>query len=187
MSVHDTAISDLVTAFDRPLDLLELSYQNRLRVTGRFLDGHRLHTATVIEVQNGFVLRASRSNEPWPQVVELSDRQLANMLRESIQARGESEPIPEIRDLIPTGYEDLFRAIGYELDQRVAESIVLSELPSFLALSGYEPVFGLGEPTYQQFSDAIGAEEVALILQRAVSRRGTHQHIQQYIPPNFRG
>lgn len=189
MAVHDAVVSDLATAFDQPLDLLELSYQNRLRVIGRFIDEHELHTVTLIEVAAGFVLRASRAGEPWPVVIELGDRKLTELMRDAVQARGEGDLEREARELLPTGYEDVFRALGYELDERIAESIVITELPSLFAVTGFEPLVavGVGETTYRPFSDAVGPAETQALLRNALGRRGAYQHIQQYIPPNFRG
>ncbi len=187
MPVRDTAVSDLAAAQDVSLDLLELSFQNRLRVIGRRIDQHRLHSITLIEIPDGFILRAGRSDEPWPFLFDFSNRALADMLRDSIYARGEGTTPRVSRDLVPTGYEDLMRTLGYELDQRVAEGIVITELPSLFAVSGFEPVIGVGEATFRPFSEAIGPLEADAMLWRALARRGTYQHIQSYIPPNFRG
>jgi hypothetical protein len=182
-------VSDLGSAFDQPLDLLELSYQNRLRVIGRFIDELELHSVTLIEVNGGFVLRASRAGEPWPVVIELDDRKVSELMRQAIQARGEGDQERESRELLPTGYEDTFRALGFGLDQRIAESIVVAELPSLFAVSGFEPVVtpGVGETTYRPFAEAMGPGEVTGALRLAIARRGSYQNINRYIPPNFRG
>lgn len=189
MTVEHAVVPDLTATFDQPLDLLELNYQNRLRVIGRFIDEQELHSITLIEFAEGFIIRASRAGEPWPIAVELGDRKVTELMREAIQARGEGEIEREARELLPTGYEDMLRSIGFELDQRIAESVVVSELPSLFAVTGLEPVVGnsVGEPSYRPFSEAFGPDETRLLLRTAFSRRGTHQHIQQYIPPNFRG
>lgn len=189
MAVEHAVVSDLAASVDLPIDLLELSYQNRLRVIGRFIDEAELHTITLIEVEGGFVLRASRAGEPWPLAIELSDRKISELLRRALDARGEGEIERDSRDLLPTGYEDLLRALGRELDERIAESVVITELPSLFAVCGYEPVVaaGIGETSYRPFSDALGPHETRTLLHKALGRRGTYQPIQRYIPPNFRG
>jgi hypothetical protein len=156
-------------------------------VLGRFIDERALHSLTIIEVTGGFVVRATSDGNPWPQLLEFGDRQLAGMLRQAVRARREGETPRQSRELIPTGYEDLLRALGYELDERVAENVVVAELPSMLAVSGFEPVIGFGEASFRPFSEPLGPEDVGQMLGRALARRGTFQAIQTYIPPNFRG
>lgn len=187
MAAYETYTADLAVATEIPQQLLEPSYQNRLRVIGRFIDEGAMHSLTVIEVTGGFVVRASRENDPWPQLMEFGDRQLTGMLRQAVQARGEGETPRESRELIPTGYEDLLRAIGYELDQRVAENIVLTELPSMIAVTGFEPVIGIGDASFRPFSEPLGPDDDDCMIGRAVARRGSFQNIQTYVPQNFRG
>ena len=126
-------------------------------------------------------------NAVWPDMLEFDDARTAKMLRRSQSHRGEGVTERAGRDLIPSGYEDLLRAIGYELDQRIAENVVVTELPSIIAISGFEPVLGYGESSYRPFSEPYGPTDTIDIVQRARDRRGTHRHIQTYIPPNFRG
>jgi hypothetical protein len=184
---YDTYTADLAVATEIPQQLLEPSYQNRLRVLGRFIDEGALYSLTIIEVSGGFVVRASREDDPWPNLLEFGDRQLADMLRQAVRARGEGETPRDSRDLIPTGYEDVLRALGYELDQRIAENIVISELPSLIAVSGFEPMIGIGDASFRHFSEPYGPDDVDHMLTRALARRGSFQNIQTYVPPNFRG
>lgn len=188
MAVDHAVLSDLAAA-ELPIDLLELSYQNRLRVIGRFIDESELHSITLIEVAQGFVLRASRAGEPWPIAIELGDRKISELMRRSIGARGEGEIERESRELLPTGYEDMLRALGHELDQRIAESVVITELPSLFAVTGFEPFVaaGVGETSYRPFAEVFGPDETRILLHKALGRRGSYQPIQRYIPPNFRG
>lgn len=146
-----------------------------------------MHSITLVEIPGGFVLRGSCSDDPWPVLLEFEDRKLGVMLQQAFEFRGAGRTPKEVRDLIPTGYEDLLRALGHELDERIAENVVITELPSLLAVSGFEPVLGFGESTYRPFSEPYSADDVANSLRQALSRRGTYQHIQTYIPPNFRG
>lgn len=187
MSVQSAMLSNPTLENAFPQHLVEPTYQNRLRVLGRIIDEHRLHSITLIEVPGGFVLRATRDTDPWPVLMEFGDRKIAKMLSQSLDLWGSAPVHRETRDLIPTGYEDVLRALGYELDQRIAENIVIAELPSILAVSGFEPLLGYGESTYQPFSDPLAPEDTIAMVRRAVSRRGTYRHIQTYIPPNFRG
>jgi hypothetical protein len=187
VSVQSAMLSNPTLENAFPQHLVEPTYQNRLRVLGRFIDEHRLHSITLIEIPGGFVLRGMRDSDPWPVLIEFGDRKIAKVLRKALDLRGSAPIHRETRDLIPTGYEDVLRALGFELDQRIAENIVIAELPSILVVSGFEPILGYGESSYQPFSDPLGPEDTIEIVRRAVARRGTYQHIQTYIPPNFRG
>ncbi len=170
-----------------PQHLVEPTYQNRLRVLGRHIDAERLHSITLIEIPAGFVLRATRATDPWPVLFEFDDRKLAKLLRRAPEQRGMPAPYREASYLIPDGYENMLRALGFELDQRIAENVVITELPSLLAVTGFEPVLGYGESSYRPFSDPLDPHDIVDMIQRALDRRGSYQHIQDYIPPNFRG
>ncbi len=77
------------------------------------------------------------------------------------------EPRPphrESRDLIPNGYENMLRALGFELDQRIAENVVITELPSFIAVSGFEPVLGYGEASFRPFSEPLAPPDIINML-----------------------
>jgi hypothetical protein len=170
-----------------PQHLFEPTYQNRLRVLGRFIDAEMLHSITLIEIADGFILRAMRDTNPWPLLIEFDDRKTSKMLRRAPDDRGSQPPHRESRDLIPDGYENMLRALGFELDQRIAENIVITELPSFIAFSGFEPVLGYGEASFRPFSEPLAPPDIISMLRRAIERRGSYQHIQNYVPPNFRG
>lgn len=187
MSVQSIMFSEAPGEDAFPQHLVEPTYQNRLRVMGRLIDDERLHSITLIEVAGGFVLRATREADPWPVLIELDDRKIAKMLRRAPELRGTPKPYRTSTDLIPDGYENMLRALGYELDQRIAENVVVAELPSLLAVSGFEPVLGYGEASYRPFSDPLAPSDIVEMIQRAVNRRGSYQHIQSYVPPNFRG
>ena len=187
MSVQGVMFSEAPGDDAVPQHLIEPTYQNRLRVYGRLIDDQRFHSITLIEIEGGFILRATRDEHPWPVLVELDDEKTTEMLRRGPSQRGQSRAHRESRDLIPNGYEDMLRALGYQLDQRIAENIVITELPSIIAVTGFEPVLGFGEASYRPFSDPLGPNDIFAMLQEAIGRRGTYQHIQNYIPPNFRG
>lgn len=187
MSVHGVMFSEAPGEGAFPQHLVEPTFQNRLRVLGRYIDDERLHSITLIEVSDGFLLRATRDTNPWPLLVEFDDRKISKMLRRAPELRGAPQPYRETTDLIPDGYENMLRALGFELDQRIAENIVITELPSFIAVSGFEPVLGYGEASFKPFSDPLTPSDIVELIRRAIDRRGSYQHIQSYIPPNFRG
>lgn len=187
MSVHGVMLSEAPDEGAFPQHLVEPTYQNRLRVLGRHLDEQRLHSITLIEVPEGFLVRGMQGTNPWPLLVEFDDRKISKLLRKAPELRGGPPPHRESSDLVPDGYENMLRALGYELDQRIAENIVIAELPSFLAVSGFEPVLGYGEASFRPFSDPMTPGDIVAMIQRAIDRRGSYKHIQSYIPPNFRG
>lgn len=188
MSVHGSVMfSEAPGESAFPQHLVEPTYQNRLRILGRLVDEELLHSITLIEISDGFILRATRAADPWPVLLEFDERKIAKMLRRAPEQRGQPRLHRESSNLIPDGYENMLRALGYELDQRVAENVVITELPSLLAVSGFEPILGYGEASFRPFSEPLDPQDIVELIQRALDRRGSYQHIQHYIPPNFRG
>jgi hypothetical protein len=169
-----------------PPHLMEPSLQNRLRVIGRYLDRQHLHSISLMEVAGGFIARACRVGEAAPIVVEVLDEDFPRMIGEAIAARGEGEHERTVSKLLPTGYEDFLRALGYELDQRVAENIVVTEFVSFVTVTGVEPSMNAGVAAYDRFSYALSGEEISKLLDAAFARRGTYSPLTTYIPAGTR-
>lgn len=183
---------DLGVALDAAADdalapqLLEPTYQNRLRVVGRRLDANVLHRPAIIEVDGGFIVRAHRGNRPAPILIEVFDRDFPRLIREAIKAQSEVADPPYVSSLVPTGYEDLLRAIGYELDERIAENVAVTEYPGFISVTGVELALEPGAEGYRTFSEILTRIDTRQILDEALMRRGTVEIPQVYIPPSLR-
>jgi CheY-like chemotaxis protein len=158
-----------------PRERLELTYQNRLRTIGRQLDVYGYHTATIIEVDGGFLVRAHRQRARLPQALEFPDRDFPRLVASAIHEERAEEKRIHQTELTPTGYEDLLRALGYRLDEASAEAIVITELEDQLVVAGkgYDKEgTALG---IQPFAWFLKEPDVELMLNEAFRRRGTHR------------
>ncbi len=172
---------------DVPRELLRPTYQNRLRVVGRRIDRNALHAATIVEVDGGFIVRAHQASDPAPVLMEVFDRDFPRLIREATTLRDADSEASYVSELVPTGYEDLLRALGYELDQRIAENIVLVEYPGFLSMSGFELVLKAGSEGCRPFSELLSPEDTQQVLDEAFMRRGTFEVPRTYVPLSLRG
>lgn len=159
--------------------LIEPTYQNRLRVIGRELDRQHISGITIMEVPGGFVVRA-QLHDGEPTAFEFLDSDFSQMVVNAIAARGEGETTRPATPLLPTGYEDFLRSLGYELDERVAEGVYVAEYRSFLTVGGLVPSMTAGG--YRHYSEVLGSREIREILNEAFNRRGTFQSVTHYTP-----
>jgi hypothetical protein len=152
-------------------ELLLPTYQNRLRVVGRHLDLNEYRSVSLMDVEGGILVRASSPKRHAPELLEFPDEAFLEIVRTAIQSRGSRKRVKTRSELIPTGYEDFFRALGYELDRRLAKSVTLHECQESIFLAGLEK----GDPTSHVFSSfdvMLGPDEIQLILDSAFRRRG---------------
>lgn len=168
-----------------PPQLFEPSYENRLRVVGRYLDDNELHSICLLEITDRMLVRACRGDDACPVVIEFTHHAIHSMIGDAVEARGEGESPHPATGLLPTGYEDFLRAVGFELDERVAEDIAIVEASSFIVVSGSEPQFE--SAGYRPFSDALGKDDVLQALGEAVDRRGAYETVRYYVPFSLRG
>lgn len=156
---------------DVPEPLTRPSYQNRLRVIGRQLDLYGYRAINLLEVGGGFLVRALAPTSRTPEALEFSDRDFPQLLAGAIEARGQGDRMRGKTSLLPTGYEDFLRALGYRLDQSRAEAITVSELESFLAVGGVAMIAGRGDTTVGPFQDLMRPDDIAYLLEEAFQRR----------------
>lgn len=154
-----------------PDELVQPTYQNRLRVIGRQLDLYRYHSINISEVGGGFLVRALAAGGRVPEALEFPDRDFAQSVMNAIAARGEKEHPRTITPLLPTGYEDFLRALGYHLDRRVAEAVTITELDGFIAVGGVAKAEGIGHTTIEPFQQLLRHDEIAYLLDQAFRRR----------------
>ncbi len=105
------------------------SYQNVLRAIGRYADDQGLCHIGLYEVENGFILRGFDAKDfTAVQALEIPDSELEALVVKNFTSRSKARSGGHHSTLCPTGYEDYLRAVGYELDQRSASKVSLTEL-----------------------------------------------------------
>jgi hypothetical protein len=164
------ALNPLKTKTSIPEQLFLPTYQNRLRLVGRHLDVNEFKSACILDVEGGILVRALGSRMHTPELLEFPDDAFKEMVRSAIQSRGRRKRIRTKSVILPTGYEDLLRALGYELDQRMAKSITVYETQ--------ETLFGAGlaagdnsTGSFSPFDFVLSAEDIQEMLDAAFKRR----------------
>ncbi len=154
-----------------PAGLLQLTYQNRLRVIGRQLDLYGYRTVTILEVAGGFLVRGAASGSRTPEALEFLDQDFPQLLRNAFNARGEGEHRRSTSTLLPTGYEDFLRALGHRLDTQYAEAVTVTELDSFVAVGGVVRVDATGQTGFGPLQWLLRTDDIAYLLDEAFRRR----------------
>jgi DNA-binding response OmpR family regulator len=119
-----------------PPELLNPTYQNRLRVIGRQIDLDHYHIVSILEVAGGFLVRALPEKGRHADALEFPDRDFLHWSTEAYRNRGGGERHQSRSPLLPSGYEDFLRAIGGALDRHKAESISVVEFASVIVVGG---------------------------------------------------
>lgn len=164
--------------------LLEPSYENRLRVIGRELDRRFLSGVILIEFDGGFLARGIHPHTRDSVAFEFLDAEFQGRVSDAIGARGEGETSRPTTALLPTGYEDFLRGLGHELDLRIAEGVTIAEYRNFITVGALVPDFDGAQ--YSFYSEVLGPTDVREILDEAFGRRGQYQPISRYEPKQRR-
>ena len=151
--------------------LLLPTYQNRLRVVGRQLDLGGYGAINLLEVPGGFLVRAMRPEARAPEALEYPEGEFPGLLARAIAARGEGERRHRPHPLLPTGYEDFLRALGWRLDEQRAEAITVAELEGFVAVVGLAKVERYERADIAPFQRLLRADDIAALLDDAFRRR----------------
>lgn len=154
-----------------PPALLQLTYQNRLRVIGRQLDLQGYHSINLVEVVGGILVRALPPGSRMPEALEFPDDHFPHLLQSAIAARGAGERTRNAGALLPTGYEDFLRALGYRFDQRLAEAITVTELGTIVAVGGIERADGYEKSVVVPFQELMRDDDIVYLLDEAYRRR----------------
>ena len=148
------------------------TYQNRLRVIGRHLDLYDFRRINVLEVEGGFIVRATPARDRGVETLEFVSQQFSQLLAAASVGRGDGEKIAQTASkLLPTGYEDYLRAIGYLLDQHAAEAVTISELEDLAVVGGVGRVDATGASRYGPIQWLFRPDDVAVTLDQAYQRR----------------
>jgi hypothetical protein len=152
--------------------LLRPTYQNRLRVIGNHLDKGGFRDIVLIEIDGGFIVRASSHDQRRPQTLEFPDTQFTNLMNEALQVRGHGQTYHNHANLLPTGYEDFFRALGYLLDNQSATSITVLELNTHVLVTGKQPARNtVSQAPMQIFERYLTTDDMRKLLDDAFQRR----------------
>ena len=139
------------------------SYEHRLRVVGAQLDEGGFHAVTIIEAEDGLLVRASSPGSRRPEVLEIPEIDLAKVA--SFSRR--KDPVPH--RLFPGGYEVFLAALGERLDRSRAEAISIVEGTDFITVGGIQPVAAEGDSiTYEPLDILLLADDIRLILSSAL-------------------
>ncbi|HEU5422952.1 MAG TPA: hypothetical protein VFU72_05385 [Nitrolancea sp.] len=148
------------------------TYQNRLRVIGRQLDLGRFRAINLLEIGGGFLVRALTSSNRLAEALEFPHSEFRDSVARAIAARGEGERQHPAHPLLPTGYEDFLRALGYRLDEQHAEAIAVTELEGFIAVSGVAKRDRISQTSIAPFQTLLRADDIVALLDEAFRRRG---------------
>jgi CheY-like chemotaxis protein len=154
-----------------PPQLLQPTYQNRLRVIGRQIDLYGYRMVAVYEVEGGFLMRAFPLSGRTAEALEFPDRDFEQLVVQSFVVRGEGERPASNSTLLPSGYEDFFRAIGSALDRNKADSVSISEFSSMIVVGGNVRVENSAHTTLGNLQWVLQAEDIAQILDEGYRRR----------------
>jgi DNA-binding response OmpR family regulator len=152
--------------------LMQPTYQNRLRVIGRHLDQSAYRRVNVLEVNGGFVVRATEPDGRQTETLEFADSRFPQLMASCVGYRGEGERRkPTATPMLPTGYEDFLRAIGYRLDEHAAEATTISELDELVVVGGVGRVDEFGNTRYGPLQWLLREAEISFLLNEAYRRR----------------
>lgn len=154
-----------------PPALAQPTYQNRLRVIGRQLDLYGYRAVTILEVAGGFLVRGVPGGSRAAEALEFLDQDFLQLMQSTYHARGEGERGRTTSTLLPTGYEDFLRALGYRLDTQFAEAVTVTELDSFVAVGGVAKVDASGQTGLAPLQWLLRNDDIAFMLDEAFRRR----------------
>ena len=166
--------NDKRTAVPRllPPSLLMPNYQNRLRTIGRQLDLNGYRSIIVLQVDGGFIVRAVNRRTRKMELIEFSDADFPERMIAATEARGDGERPESPSTLAPTGYEDMFRAIGRRLDHILARNVVIAEGQTALLVTGQKGEPDSGVEAFESVLDLIAITE---LLDEAFRLRASEQ------------
>ncbi len=115
-----------------------LTYQNCLRAIGRLLDRGYYRYTVISQVPEGFVMHgypqaAENVRSAEAMVFTVSD--LVHMVEDCFNSRGVEIDTANAPRILPTGYEDFLRALGFECDEQAMRNVRLVETLEGIVLS----------------------------------------------------
>jgi hypothetical protein len=146
------------------------TYQNALRAIGRYFDRNIYRHVLVSEVDDGFIARAFPGQQARlkPEGIALPMSDVLALIATQEQARGFLPADVKMPPLCPTGYEDFFRSLGFDLDGAQASNVSVVELSGGF-LVAYNVKRGRSLDRLQMFYDP---QQVDDLLTKGYQRRG---------------
>ncbi len=154
-----------------PPQLLEPTYQNRLRVIGRQIDLYRYTSLHLVEVAGGFVVRALSRASADPKTLVFPDRDFPRLVAQATASRGQRRRMRLGTSLLPTGYEDFLRALGRRLDHIHAAALSIVELEHAIQVEGTMEVADADGSRRVPFRELLGVEDIGVLLGEAFRHR----------------
>jgi hypothetical protein len=152
-------------------------YQYALRALGAYLDERRANSINLLEAEGGFAVRYQpQRNLPDTVLVRVEYPELKELSAElERRRRRKSFPFGSKESAGPNSYENVLRALGYELDEVQAYSILIDEIDDGMVI------------TYQYLSPhegfnarkrmvILGSDAMQAVLQDAEARREHRKH-----------
>ena len=113
------------------------AYQDALRAIGRYFDRNVYRHVLVSEVEDGYIARAFPGHlaNLKAEGIALPMSDVMALISSQEQVRGMAVNDVKMPPLCPTGYEDFFRTLGFDLDSAGASNICLVELSGGMLVS----------------------------------------------------
>jgi hypothetical protein len=146
------------------------TYQDSLRAIGRYFDRNVYRHVLVSEVDDGYIARAFPGQQGNLKAEGIALPMSDVMALINSQEQGRGVPVSDVKmpPLCPTGYEDFFRSLGYDLDSVDAANVCLVELSGGILVS-YTARGKSGLERSQMFYDPPRIDE---LLTKGYQRRG---------------
>jgi hypothetical protein len=148
----------------------QVQYQPILRALGAYLEDESARFISVIETNHGFTALYERdSGGGGAGTVEFTYDQLVDLFEE-LKRRPKPPAARREPGTLPRSYQDVFRAIGFELEQVPAHQIMLDELDDayLLTYSYLNPLEGY---MWRKTMARLGPPQVEEILTTSYKRR----------------
>lgn len=151
----------------------EPSYQLMLRAVGAYIDIERPRAFSVVEVGEGLWLLLDSEDEDVLHEVRLERETLMRQGEQLVRGRtGRADGSAVIVSVAPREgrYQDLLRALGYQLDKSEARHVLLSAAKDglFITYSTPDRAGGIG---WRQQMALLGQGEIEMVLEAARERR----------------
>ena len=113
------------------------TYQDALRAIGRYFDRNVYRHVLVSEVEDGYIARAfpGQLGSLKAEGIALPMSDVMALIGSQEQVRGVTVSEVKMPPLCPTGYEDFFRALGFDLDAAAASNVCIVELSGGILVS----------------------------------------------------
>ncbi|HEX6506830.1 MAG TPA: hypothetical protein VF221_04285 [Chloroflexota bacterium] len=154
----------------------QVSYEQALRVIGRYLDAEPTYHLSVVEVADGFTVRSHASRfKSDGRTVQFTWDRLNDLLVYHTAGRGLSRRHHRHRGIwadFPNGHEDFFRALGFQLDSENASSLTVDEVPEGVTVSYMRPdKSAAADAEFETCHTVMRKAEIQAMLETAQARR----------------